>query len=64
MVIGDTRIDRGVTYEWNGTSWNPVGDQGDPTNPTPLGDAPWHWMLLLMAVYGGAKVWKSKKQRI
>ncbi len=62
VVIGDTRIEDGVTYEWNGT-WKPVGDQGDPTNPTPLGDAPWHWMLLLMAVYGGAKVWKRNKTK-
>ena len=62
VVIGDTRIEDGVTYEWNGT-WVPVGDQGDPTNPTPLGDTPWHWMLLLMAVYGGAKVWKRNKTK-
>lgn len=63
---GALRIEGEVTYtyKYEEGKWVPVGDQGDPTNPTPIGDAPWHWMLLLMAVYGGAKVWKSKKQRI
>lgn len=60
---GDTRIEGGVTYKYEGGKWVPVGDQGDPTNPTPLGDTPWHWMLLLMAVYGGAKVWKRNKTK-
>lgn len=62
---GALRIEGGVTYkyEYEGGKWVPVGDQGDPTNPTPIGDAPWHWMLLLMAVYGGAKVWKRNKTK-
>lgn len=60
---GALRIDGEVTYKYEEGKWVPVGDQGDPTNPTPIGDAPWHWMLLLMAVYGGAKVWKRNKTK-
>ena len=60
---GATRIVGDVTYKYEGGSWVPMSDQGDPTNPDPLGDAPWHWMLLLMAVYGGAKVWKRNKTK-
>ena len=61
---GDTRMEGGVTYEWDGTSWNPIGDQGDPTNPQPLGDAPWHWMLLLALGYGIAKIIRPKHNTI
>ena len=56
--------DNGTWKKWENGEWKPVsgGDVGDPTN-TPIGDAPWHWMLLLMAVYGGAKVWKRNKTK-
>ena len=49
--VGDTRIEGGVTYEWNGTKWDPVGDQGDPTNPQPLGATPWLLMMILACAY-------------
>ncbi len=49
--VGDTRIEGGVTYEWNGTKWDPVGDQGDPTNPQPLGATPWLLIALLACAY-------------
>ena len=62
IPFGTTKIEGGITYRWNGDEWEIVGDQQDPG--LPIGDAPWLWMLLLMTVYGGAKVWKSKKQRI
>lgn len=53
---GDTRSDgAGNNYVYVGTypdgSWVLVNDQGDPTNPTPLGDMPWVWMILLLVVY-------------
>lgn len=65
VTEGDTRdAGGGNYYEYIDGAWVRVDDHGNPIQPTPLGDAPWHWMLLLMAVYGGAKVWKSKKQRI
>lgn len=58
---GALRIEGGITYRWNGSAWEVVGDQQDPG--LPIGDAPWLWMLLLMAVYGGAKVWKRNKTK-
>jgi len=60
-VVGETRIEGGVTYQWNGTAWVIVGDQGDPTNPTPLGDTPWHWMLILIGAYALRLSIKSRK---
>jgi hypothetical protein len=54
----------GVTYKYEGGEWVPVGDQGDPTNPTPLGDTPWHWMLLLLAVYAIVKRYVKKQNAI
>jgi hypothetical protein len=56
--------DNGTWKKYENGEWKPVsgGDVADPTD-TPLGDAPWHWMLLLMAVYGGAKVWKRNKTK-
>ena len=56
--------DNGTWKKYENGKWKPVsgGDVADPTD-TPLGDAPWHWMLLLMAVYGGAKVWKRNKTK-
>jgi len=64
MSVGTKWNNNGTWYTWNGSSWvaDSGGDVGDPTN-TPIGDAPWHWMLLLMAVYGGAKVWKRNKTK-
>ena len=49
--VGDTRMEGGVTYKWNGTSWDSIGDQGDPTNPQPLGATPWLLMMLLACAY-------------
>lgn len=64
-VDGETRIEGGITYKYVGTyptgSWVPVGDQGDPTNPTPLGDTPWHWMLILIGAYALRLSIKSRK---
>lgn len=61
IPVGTTKIEGGITYRWNGSAWEIVGDQQDPG--LPIGDAPWLWMLLLMAVYGGAKVWKRNKTK-
>lgn len=50
---GDTRLaSDGVTYVYHsGSGWVAVGNQSDPTNPTPLGDTPWLWILLLIGIY-------------
>lgn len=50
----------GNTYEYQGGAWVLISGPGDPTN-TPLGDAPWHWMLLLALGYGIAKMRLRKR---
>ena len=47
---GAKKIDGGLTYEYRDGEWVLVGNQADPTN-VPVGDAPWFWMLLLLAAY-------------
>jgi hypothetical protein len=47
--IGTIKEEGGVMYEWNGSEWvrkSQIADLG-----TPVGDAPWLWMLLLLAAY-------------
>lgn len=64
VTEGDTRdAGEGNYYKYIDGKWVPVDDHGNPVQPQPIGDAPWHWMLLLMAVYGGAKVWKRNKTK-
>ena len=48
---GTTKIDGGKTYVYHNGKWELVENQSDPENPTPLGDMPWLWMALLVAVY-------------
>lgn len=61
---GDTRIEGGVTYQYVGDypdgAWVPVGDQGDPTNPQPLGATPWLLMMLLACAYALYKYYTHK----
>ena len=51
--IGDTRpAGDGNYYRYDGEGpWTLVNDQGDPVNPTPLGDTPWFWMIIFAAIY-------------
>ena len=54
--------DNGVIKTWNATTseWEVTsGHVSDPTN-VPLGDAPWHWMLLLATVYVCTKVLQKR----
>ena len=62
--IGTKRYDseRGCMVEWNGTEWIPVSNQGDPG--VPVGDASWHWMLLLIAGYAIVKRYVKKQNAI
>ena len=50
---GTTKVEGGQTYVYH-DGWQLLEDQGDPG--VPLGDAPWHWMLLLALGYGIAKM--------
>lgn len=54
--IGTLWYDGSDKKRWNGTEWEIVGHV---TEPTPLGDAPWHWMLLLTCVYALGKNYVS-----
>ena len=55
--IGTLWYDGSDKKRWNGTEWEIVGHV---TEPTPLGDAPWHWILLLALGYGIAKMRRRK----
>ncbi len=59
IPVGATKIESGITYRWNGSSWDIVGDQQDPG--LPIGDAPWHWMLLLAIAYVCTKMLLKRK---
>ena len=61
--IGEKRIDPDLGYSvvWNGTKWVKESEY-DPG--VPLGDAPWHWMLLLALGYGIAKMRLRKQNTI
>jgi hypothetical protein len=48
---GDTGLIGGVPHVYQDGSWVPISNQTDPDNPTPLGDMPWIWMILLLVVY-------------
>ena len=63
---GTTKIDGDKTYVYRGGKWELLSNQTDPENPTPLGDTPWIWMALLVAVYlvGSRKTtYKSNTKR-
>ena len=47
--VGTIKEEGGVMYEWSGSAWVVKGQIADLG--TPVGDAPWLWMLLLLAVY-------------
>ena len=47
--VGTIRDNGGVIEEWNGSEWVPKSQIADLG--TPVGDAPWLWMLLLLAAY-------------
>ncbi len=46
---GATKIEGGITYQYIGGAWVPVGDQGDPG--LPVGPTPWLMMMALGAIY-------------
>lgn len=56
---GETRYDEtlGYTVIWKGSAWVKLSEY-DPG--VPLGDAPWHWILLLALGYGIAKMRRRK----
>ena len=48
--IGTKKIVDDKVYEWNGSEWMFIGNQGDPS--APIGTIPWLMLLLVAAGYG------------
>lgn len=59
VADGDTRYNSGEIEYWNGSDWVSFEEWSNPG--VPLGDAPWHWMLLLALGYGIAKMRLRKR---
>ena len=59
--VGTTRNINGYEEQWDGSAWVRVGL---PDAGLPLGDAPWHWMLLLALGYGIVRTVKIRKQKL
>lgn len=62
LFVGAIKIEGGKVYQCTSVSpivWTYMRDQEDPSNPTPLGNTPWLWMLLLVLGYG---VFKARKR--
>ena len=55
---GAIKIEGGKTYQYIGGGWVEIVDQQDPG--LPIGDAPWHWMLLLAIAYVCTKVLRKR----
>ena len=54
----DAAVGGEIEY-WNGSDWVSFEEWSNPG--VPLGDAPWHWMLLLALGYGIAKMRLRKR---
>lgn len=48
-AVGATKVIDGVTYRWNGYSWESLTDNGEVGQP--IGDTPWLLLLLLCGSY-------------
>lgn len=51
--VGTVKEEDGYYWEWNGSAWVRKGEIADLG--TPIGDAPWWLMLVLLLAYGVAK---------
>ncbi len=57
---GCVKYEGGVLYTYQGGNWVKVENQTDPTNPQPLGAAPWLLMMLLACAYALYKYYTHK----
>lgn len=53
LPVGTTKIKDGITYRWNGSEWEVIGNQQDPG--VPVGNAPWLLLLFLAGIYARHK---------
>lgn len=58
---GDTKIENGVVFVWNGSKWVSVTDKDQADPYVPVGPMPWLFMAVLSAAY---VVIKSGKLRV
>ena len=58
LFNGATKMEGGIMYEYQDGVWSPIANQGNPG--VPIGDAPWHWTLLLAIAYVSAKVVRKR----
>lgn len=49
LPVGTTKIEGGITYRWNGSEWEVIGDQQDPG--VPVGNTPWLLLLFIAGIY-------------
>ena len=67
---GDTRPagpgEAGDWWKYDATTgqWYQVDDHGQPVVTTPIGDAPWLWMILMLAAYAAFTTIRKKQNAI
>ena len=57
--VGTVKEEDGYYWEWNGSAWVRKGEIADLG--TPIGDAPWWLIVLLIAIYGGLKIYRKER---
>lgn len=62
IPVGTVKEEDGYYYEWDGSAWVRKGEIADLG--TPIGDAPWLWMLLLLAAYALFLGRKVRSERV
>lgn len=53
IPVGTTKLEGGITYRWNGSEWEVIGDQQDPG--VPVGNTPWLLLLFIAGLYARHK---------
>jgi len=56
--VGTVKEEGGVMYEWDGFGWIPKGQVADLG--TPIGDAPWWLMAMMLMLYGTVRTMKRR----
>ena len=62
VADGDTRYNSGEIEYWNGDTWVSFEEWSNPG--VPLGDAPWLWMILMLAAYAAFTTIRRKQNAI
>lgn len=62
LPVGTTRNISGYIEYWNGSKWVTMDEWLNPG--VPVGDTPWHWMILMAVAYGIVKTIRRKQNAI